>query len=436
MGDTLTESDNLETTTKPGGVVRSTLLKLITTSRLKVWQACAMKHDLRYRKRIEPVQGDEGPTRFGGLWHHGQEFYWSAMERLGSPREHCGASCREGTCDHYPPRDPPIQKGLRAIAESPDVDPFELAKCTALLCHYQSYYQEETRDWRIVAVEVEFRIPLVNPKTGRPSRTYDLGGKIDLIIEIMTGPHAGFYVVEHKTSSEDIRDGSLYWRKLRLDDQITIYVDGARSLGFPVRGVIYDVVQRPGLMPAKATPEEDREYTQPKDARPGKPCKAHKAEALGLAKGAGVKLLVRDIPIFIGCEDCTLPKPAEPSRLYKGQRSEDETPEEFEDRVAKAIMSDPDRYYRRPDVPIVRLEDEMVRMRQNIWNHCQRLIADKRDDWHPLSTSSCGDFHRLCDYFDLCTGDADVNDRTRFQIREHAHPELSAEIQTTETDKQ
>jgi hypothetical protein len=375
-----------------------------------------MKHDLRYRKRIERVETDAGPTRFGSLWHFGQEIYWLELKDDESELHSRGIACT-------------------ALAGSPEVDPYELAKATALLDGYGPYYADVSANWRVVAVEAEFRLPLINPETGRASRTYELGGKIDLIVEVLSGPHAGYYVVEHKTSSEDIKPGSIYWRKLRLDDQITIYVDGARSLGYPVRGVIYDVVQRPAMSPHKATPEADRSYTQAKEARPGKPCKVHKAEALAMAKELGVKLLVRDIANLAGCDECDLPKPAEPPRLYAGQRLEDESPEEFEDRISAAIVSDPDRYYRRPDAPIVRLEDELERMRQNIWEHCQALLADARKTWHPLSTSSCGDYHRLCDYFDLCTGDADVNDRSRFQIREQAHPELSLEIQTQGTDK-
>ena len=387
----------------------ATLKKLITTSRLKVWQACAQKHDLRYRKCIEKVEPEQGPTRFGSLWHDGQESYWEAL------------GGREG-------EDSALELALEHL-RSLDSDPYELAKCLPLLRHYHQYYRATSRDWRIVAVEREFRIPLINPQSGRASRTYDLSGKIDLIIEVLSGPYAGYYVVEHKTSSEDIKLGSLYWRKLRLDDQITIYIDGARSLGYPVRGVIYDVVQRPGISPKEATPVEDRTWTQHRDAKPGKPCTGHKAAARAAAKLAGEKILVADIPYDPDCSECTPPKPEEPPRLHSGQRAEDETPEEFEERVEAAIVSDPDRYYRRPDAPIVRLEDELENMRQNIWEHCKRLVADARSDWHPLSTSSCGDFHRLCDYFDLCTGDASINDRTRFRIREQSHPELSAEIQ-------
>lgn len=72
-------------------------------------------------------------------------------------------------------------------------------------------------------------------------------------------------IVEHKTSSEDIGLGSMYWRKLTLDAQISNYLVGARSLGYEPDGVLYDVLRKPALRPLEANskrarPEGPEEY--------------------------------------------------------------------------------------------------------------------------------------------------------------------------------
>lgn len=60
------------------------------------------------------------------------------------------------------------------------------------------------------------------------------------------------YVLEHKSSSEDIGLGSVYWKKLTLDTQPSNYLVGARSLGIEPDGVMYDLLRKPGLRPLEA----------------------------------------------------------------------------------------------------------------------------------------------------------------------------------------
>lgn len=72
-------------------------------------------------------------------------------------------------------------------------------------------------------------------------------------------------VMEHKTSSEDIGAGSIYWRKLTLDAQISNYMVGARSLGFEPEGVLYDVLRKTALRPyevnsKRSVPETPQDF--------------------------------------------------------------------------------------------------------------------------------------------------------------------------------
>lgn len=99
--------------------------------------------------------------------------------------------------------------------------------------------------YETVGVEVEFAAPLLDPDTMIESDDWYLRGKIDaLAIDHATGE---LLIVEHKTSSADISPGSDYWRRLRLDSQISMYYDGARSLGYEPTGIVYDVLAKPNL---------------------------------------------------------------------------------------------------------------------------------------------------------------------------------------------
>lgn len=70
----------------------------------------------------------------------------------------------------------------------------------------------------------------------------------------------GLYVLERKTTSEDLDFGSVFWRRLLFDSQPSTYVRAARELGHDVQGVLYDVLKKPTLRLKKGeTPEAFRD---------------------------------------------------------------------------------------------------------------------------------------------------------------------------------
>lgn len=372
--------------------------KLLTNSRLKVFQQCQRLHHWRYNERVIPLTEESVPLRFGNLWHAGQEYYWHAIKAGAAPDDALGIAV--DTIDSY----------------TEGVDEFDRAKARALMIGYHVRWASSLGRWRVLAIEEEFRTRLSNPATGYLSRRWDLGGKVDLLIEILDGPHAGAYLLDHKSTTEDFSPGSDYWTKLQLDSQITTYYTGALALGYQVRGFVYDVAKRPTQEPLKATPHESRKYTK------AKACKECAATAKATAKAEGRKLSAADVPVTEGCDDC------QPPRLYAYQRDTDETPAEHFERVAAAIEANPDSYFARTDPPIVRLEDELDRLRQNTWDVASSM-ATKPKGLPPMSTGACRAHHRLCEYFPVCSGAADIDDPTQFHRREHAHAELSASIQ-------
>jgi len=197
----------------------TTDLPKLTASRLRDAKACQRLHHYKYGLGYRPLA--EGTAlRFGKLVHDGLEAWW---EGAGEER---------------------LDAALAAIAQ-PEADPFDQAKAEAMLRGYHARWCDQ--QFRVVGVEVPFETELVNPDTGKPSRTWTLAGKIDAIVEV----DGKCMIVEHKTTSEDMSAGSAYWARLRLDQQISIYYAGAASLGLKVDGAIYDVLGKPGQKPLK-----------------------------------------------------------------------------------------------------------------------------------------------------------------------------------------
>lgn len=214
-------------------------------------------------------------------------------------------------------------------------------------------------------------------------------------------------IVEHKTSSENIGIGSVYWRKLTLDDQISGYMVGARSLGFEPDGVLYDVLRKPELEPYRATPIERREYTKPRD----KACPECKRK---LATPAP------HVVDGLSCADGRIV--TDPGgRLYANMRERDETVDEYRDRLLADIADRPEHYYQRGVV--VRLEDEERDAAADTWVMADLIRLSRNAGRWPRNVDSCSQYNRMCDYWAVCSGETSIEDPLRFE-RGPLHPEL------------
>ncbi len=144
-------------------------------------------------------------------------------------------------------------RGSRHLAELRD--PFLRAKAEAMLVGYSAQWAEEPIE--IVATQVEFTAPIINPETGEAHPEYQFMGILDGVIRYR-GRLLG---LESKTSSEDIAPGSPYWQQVSvLDAQISQYLLGMSLMGYELESVLYDVAKKPALRPGKTeTPEAYRE---------------------------------------------------------------------------------------------------------------------------------------------------------------------------------
>ena len=333
-------------------------VRTLTNSMRSKFAQCHRAYKIAYVDLIRPKTTSKALS-FGTAMHKMLEKYW------------CGLHADEPqTGDAY------TDMTLKALYEG----------------YCDKWRDEDMTRFNFVAAEVGFEAPLMNPETGALSRTWQLGGKIDAIAaEKVTG---NCFIVEHKTTSQDIGPGSEYWRKLPIDGQVSGYYIGAQTVGYPASNCLYDVIRKPSIYPSKTIPVLDDEglkiavYAESGERaynKNGKPRQTASTED-------GIVLMVRD-----------------------------ETPDEWYARLKADIEKNPDKYFARQEV--ARSEDDLAEYMFDMWA-VGREIADAermgRFSRNPLNCSVYG----TCEYFDVCTGCASLDDVTLFRKAETANEEL------------
>jgi hypothetical protein len=360
-------------------------MQLLTQSRLAAQRACQRLHHLKYDLGYSAIV-ELGGRRFGTLVHKGLEAWWRARMTIdaGSPAADAAA----------------LAMALEACAG--EADPFERVKAEVLLTGYHERWKHEPYD--VLGVEAEFMTTLRNPSTGAASRTWDLAGKLDVIVRDPRDGNVKF--IEHKTSSEDITPGSIYWRRLRMDTQVSVYFEGARALGHDAAACIYDVIGKPGLRPGAVPLLDDDGVKIVHD-------------------GAGQRVRTKDGKKWRETGDT--------AQGYVLQ-TRPETPEEYRARLTEAVAAEPDRYFARGEV--VRIGDEMEDALVDIWQLGQQIRENEIAGRHPRNPAACLQDGRPCDFLAICAGEASLDDETQFTRSDRVHPELEAASNTNSSKEE
>lgn len=334
----------MNTVTEPTTQKRQ--LRVLSNSEITTFRRCAREHHYTYGLRRRPRVISDA-LRFGTLIHHALEAWW--MVGLGEPDL---AQARWNAA-------------VTAIREhGAKSDAFERVRAEELMLGYTARWGDDSIP--VVAVEAKFTAPLINPETGAASKTFQLGGKLDVITA------SGF--VEHKTTSHDIEEGSAYWRRVSaLDSQVSTYEVAKRAFGIE-GNCLYDVIRKPALRPLRATPVESRKYTKE-------------------------------------------------GKLYANQREHDETPEEYRARLRVDISEQPTKYFARGEVP--RLDGDMREHAVDTWRWAQLIREAERVNVFPRNPDACIRYGRECDFFGVCSGSASIDDDTLFRTADTAHEELA-----------
>jgi hypothetical protein len=340
-------------------------LPLVTTSELKALRKCKRKHHLGYRLGYREIH-KAGPLRFGTAVHEGLEVWWS-RDTLGD-----------------------VEAALAAIDKSGEIDEFERAKARAMIVAYHARWIDA--DFEVVGVEVPFEAPLINPATGAESRTYRIGGKID---GILRQPNGDIWINEKKTAGEEIGLESVYWQRLKLDTQISMYYRGARALGYDVKGCQYDVLRKPAIRP-KQIPLVDTD------------------DVKIVLDAAGERVRTKDGKKWRETAD---------SKQGYSLATRPETPNEFEARCLAVIAEEPDRYLMRGEVQ--RSEEDELDAAEDLWATVRELRESELARRWPRNPDSCFTWGRACEFFPVCTGQATLEDETLYRRKTAKHEELA-----------
>ena len=320
----------------------------VTYSSVSTFQQCRRRYRLRYLEGLSPVEKPHA-LRFGTVAHQWLEVW----HRTGAIEE--------------------AQRIIDTAYVDRSTEPNEKRDWhyqTAMLKAYVEQYP--TEDFEVVALEKQFSGPLVNPATGRQSRSFIVQGKVDGIVR--RGDE--FLLMESKTAGSLTGD---YIERLAMDLQILLYSHYVReTLDYPVTSVLYNVLVKPRLIQAAGETEEQYE--------------ARKAELAARSK-SGKSSAKRRMP---------------------------ESDEDFQHRLADWFAAEP-RFSR---IDLLLDFASIQNIRQQIWDVGKELLDARRTGrWHQ-NPRACFGFGR-CVFWPICSamGSADMVVENFFR-REAPHSEL------------
>ena len=302
---------------------------LLTYSALNTFRNCPRKYKNRYLDNLRPRERPEALS-FGSVIHTAIELWYRSQNTESRIND--------------------VLAYINDAFENRVVDSHQMAQwhlATAMIRGYADRYA--TEEFEVVEVEKEFVGEIRNPDTGRQSQTFRIAGKVDGIVRC----HDGLYLLEHKTASSVDAN---YLDKLWTDTQIALYCYYLRELGYPIVGVIYNVLLKSRLKQGKGETQDEYE--------------ARKAE-LAAKNKSGKSTAKRQMP---------------------------ETDDEFQQRLTE-WYSRSEAFHREF---IYLSEDRLAMLQDEVWEITQQYLDARRRGKWLLNTSNCFSYQRPCEYLAYC----------------------------------
>lgn len=190
---------------------------VVSWSEINSYRSCPHKHELEYSQRWARPNNPHSALGRGTLVHKALEVYYTAL-LMG----------KDIAVAH--------QDAMREINDyrSLGIDAEVCAQIEWIIEGYhEKWATEDSRNWKVVAVEHRFQVPLLSPG-GRKSR-FVLKGGIDLIVRDQRGR---LIIVDHKTCSA-LPDDETY----EMSDQFGLYMWGMRQLGHKVFAGVHNAIK-------------------------------------------------------------------------------------------------------------------------------------------------------------------------------------------------
>lgn len=367
---------------------------ILTHSRMQTFRTCQEKHHNRYELGIRR-EGDEVYFRMGGACHKGID-----LRAKGASTDDAIAIATQGY--EVLPR--------WCVAEEAVHDWMTERETVAVLL--SGYFWIWERDGvpdnlrvaEVLESEGAFELPIRNPETGAASTVFRQAGKRDALVRLGDGRVA---LKETKTVGEDLDPASDYWKRLRLDNQISQYFCAVQDEGKPIDTILYDVIRKPSIAP-KLVPILDADGKKIVNDAEGKRVLKENIKKNG-EPGAG-----HGDPIQSGN--------VEKGWILQQRR---ETPEEFGKRLLEDITARPEFYYARQEIP--RLDADLARFRADLWDVAATIREARNNGRHYRNTAACTLMGR-CEYLDQCHAGIDPDNPPAGFVRvTNLHPELSGD---------
>ena len=353
---------------------------LLTHSEMQCFRDCQRRWAYRYLMK-RAARRVAHALWFGTAVHGCLEHYWEARKV---------SKAQTGDESH-------LNAGLAAIPK--DSNEYDAVRIRVMLSAYAAMWNPHKAT--VLHTELPFNLPLLHPETREPHPVFRRAGKIDLVL----GFRDGSILVEHKTSSQDVGEGSTYRQRLLIDEQLSHYTAALDFMRLPVRKIVYDVLLKPDVKPLLATPEEKLHWVQPKAPKKPRKKAAEPVEA---------------------APDPTAEQPTQGPRLKKGQRLEDESMESFGARLLAKWMEAPEKYIFQ--IPVERLHAERREWSYEVWDQAELMRFAAQNGHFPKNSRACqSHYGSHCDYLPVCEGTARIDDDSRYALLEDAHPELKVE---------
>ncbi len=255
-----------------------------------------------------------------------------------------------------------------------------LSKCRALQRGYHARwldagYVPETVEETKVA-------DLYNPDTQGKSRTFQVGGKLDVVARYMNRR----VLIDHKTTSNDISDPNApYWRQLVVEGQVDHYMLLQWMHGEKCDDAVWDVIRKPQISPKKLS-------------------KADIRAVVSIGDYFDLKVSEEDKQTFVNGSE------RETAAMYEARLFHDCTKER------------PDHYFARRSVP--RIDAEILDYARDVWQHSQDILYTRQQKrLPPRNSGACMLYGSPCKFLGICSGH-DTADSDRWQKKTKRHPEL------------
>lgn len=188
-------------------------MERVSASRLGTFRECPRRFYQVYIRQRVPL-AEPAALSFGRVFHSALEQWWL----------------------HGP------EAAVRWLVEhAAEMDPVEAAKVGAML----GQYNPPIHLYDVIDTEREFVVPIINPESGRRMREYELLVRVDALVRRKSD--GSLWLIEHKTTSEQVIGFGPYWQRLSIDHQVAFYL-----IATGAAGIAYDVCRKPALRISKA----------------------------------------------------------------------------------------------------------------------------------------------------------------------------------------